>query len=142
MNQFLLIIWQVTRAQSSLLLSSVTVASSGEESPVGFAAQHVPLRVHQPHSLPASPSLQRTAVTVDVGCGRCAGTARSRAARTTLVLLTQGGPAAGTWHRTVNGRSLGTASLLPDPGCPVSFVFLERFKRCLHLCSVCFPFGN
>jgi len=77
MNQFLLVIWQVTRAQSSLLLSSVTVASSGEESPVDFATQHIPLRVHQPHSLPASPSLQWTAVTVDVGCGRCAGTARS-----------------------------------------------------------------
>ena len=42
MNQFLLLIWQVTRAQGSLLLSGVTVARLREESPVGFATQHVP----------------------------------------------------------------------------------------------------
>lgn len=142
MNQFLLVIWQVTRAQGSFLLSSVIVTRSGKESPVGFAAQHIPLRVHRPHSLPAFPLLQWTAVTVDMGCDRYAGTARSRAARTTLVLLTQGGPAAGAWHRTVNGRSLGRASLRLAPGSPVPFVFLERFRRCLHLCFICFPFEN
>lgn len=89
---------------------------------MGFVPCHIPLSVLWPPPLPPClPPLQQAAVTIGMGCvpqvcGNCwlHGGARTMSVLLTTVSqqLTQGGPKAGAWLRTVNGRSRDAVSSL------------------------------